>query len=288
MISEKIREIFETKLNDNTENQKFIVGIYVKKDDDTRDYIYNVRSSYELISKQFISCMIEPNIDYEPIPNTLTGYATITANFLLYSDDKDVFDTQLSATEEIISKLVGNYQTITDGAVTYNSVWTIDGLIPNGQTRPLNGNYYTQISTTFYVYFSKDFFMGNKYQYYLGTKSGETVNYNRIYPFDGNEERQNSENYPHRLNDYESKGGIEESAWVADFTINVDSFIETNFLADLSSNTYDLTKEFYYKEVVNTSTTNEFKVVVSAMTKPYVLGDIQTITIKLIKSDIPE
>ena len=288
LVSEKIRQIFESKLNDNTKDQKFIVGSYVQRDDDKKDYVYNVRNGYELISNQYVSCMIEPNIDYEPIPQTLTGYATISVKFLLYSDDKDIFNEQLNATEEIIYKIVGNYQAIEDGATTYDSVWSMDGLIPIGQTRPLNGVYYTQISTTLYVYFSKDFKMGNKYQYYLGNVGDETITYNRIYPFDGNEERQNTENNPHRLTDYEAKGGNEESAWTAEFVINVNDFIETNFLNEISSETYDLTKEFWYKEVIDESTTNVFKVAVVSMTKPYVLGDIQSITIKLIKSDIPE
>ena len=288
MISEKIRELFETKLNDNTYSQKFVLGSYVQPDDDKRDFIYNIRSGYELIAKNYISCMFTPNIDYEPIPNSLTGYATITINFLLYADDKDKFDEQLKATEEIISKVVGNYEEITDDTITYDSVWTIDGLIPNGETRPLNGTIYTQIATTLYVYFSKEFKMGNKYEYYLGVKNGTGVSYSRIYPFDGNEQRQNTENYPHRITDAESKGGNEESSWVAEFPVNVNTFIEENFLADISSETYDMTKEYYYKEIVNDSTTHEFKVVATLMSKPYVIGDIQTIDLKLIKSDIPE
>lgn len=282
MISEKIREIFETKLNDNTVSQKFRVGSYAQLNDDKRDYIYNIRDTYKLIKKEYISCIIEPNIDYEPIENALTGYATISVNFLLNATDNDIFKKQLSATEEVLEKIIGNYQVISDDGVTYDSVWTMDGLLPNGQTRPLNGTIYSQIGTTLYVNFSKVYKMGNRYEYYL---SANGTDYHRIYPFDGKEERQNTENNPHRLTDYESKGGNEESAWVAEFPINVDDFIEDNFLYDLSSETYDLEKVFWYKEVMGDKTPHIFKVVATLIGKPYVLGDIQTIDIKLIKSD---
>lgn len=287
LISERIRELFEEKLNNNTKNVKFVTGSYVELEDDKRSYVYNVRDGYQMINKQYVSSMISPNIDYQPIPQSLTGYATMTTTFLLNAENNDIFKEQLGAAEEVLAKIIGNYEQIVDGDTTYDSVWTMDGFISSGQTRPLNGTIYTQISTTFYVNFSKEFKMGNRYEYYLGVKSGTTISYNRIFPFDGKEERQNTEDYPHRLKDYESKGGNEESSWVAEFPINVDSFIETNFLADISSETYDLEKTFWYKEKYD-SNSHEFKVVATVIGKPYILGDIQTIDVKLIKSDSTE
>lgn len=282
LISEVIRNAIETKLNNNTQGQVFRVGSYAYLEDKKADFIYTIRNGYTLIENNYIPVLMEFTANYEPIPSTLSGFATITLTFLLNSDIQSVFDNQLLATEEIVAKLVGNTEVLTDGAKSYQSVWNIDALLPAGQTRPLNGNYYTQIATTVYVDFSDTYYYGNRYTYKLGISSSAM---NIIKPYVGSLTRENTENYPHRIDDGEARGGNEESSWSAEITVYVNSFIETNFLNALSSNTYDMNSKFYYQELVDGIVKNEFWVHAKTINKPILLGERQYITLALFKSD---
>lgn len=282
LISEVIRNTIETKLNDNTKSQVFVVGSYAYLEDKKQDFIYTIRNGYKLIENHFISVLMEFSASYEPIPSTLSGFATITLTFLLNSDTQDIFDNQLLATQEIVSKLVGNSETLTDGSKTYQSVWNINALLPSGQTRPLNGNYYTQITTTVYVDYSDSFYYGNRYTYKLGLSSASM---NTIKPYAGSLSRENTENYPHRISDGEARGGNEESSWSVEITVYVDTFIETNFLDKLSSDSYDMNSKFYYQELTNLTVKNQFWVHAKIIKKPFLLGERQYITLALFKSD---
>lgn len=285
LISEAIRLAIETKLNSNTAGETYYVGSYAYLEDTGEDYLYTVRNGYKLIDYNYIPCMMDFTVSYEPIPNAINGVAVVGLTFLLKSDTQAEFDEELEATEQLVALIVGNDDQIVDGSTTYNAVWNMDALVPAGETKPLNGTYYTQIRTTVYITFSDTFFMGNRYKYYLGTLSGETVTYTRFYPIDGDVTRANEEEYPHLLGDKEAKGGVKNSAWSASFTTNVNTFIETNIFNDTSSENYDLSKVFYYKETVNDVQTNAFKVHVKNIKHPVVLGDYQMISFDLFKSD---
>jgi hypothetical protein len=285
LISEVIRSAIETKLNNNTKNQVFAVGSYAYLEDKKADFVYNIRSGYNLIENNYIPVLMEFTSDYEPIPATLSGFATITLTFLLNSDTQAVFDNQLLATEEIVAKVVGNTETLTDGSKTYNTVWNMEALLPSGQTRPLNGDYYTQIATTLYVDFSDTYYYGNRYTYKLGASSSVMT---AIKPFAGDLTRENTENYPHRIGDGEARGGNEESAWSSEMTVYVDSFLETNFLEKISSDSYDLSEKWYFQELVNGTVKNQFWVHVKVTTRPILLGEKQYITLSLFKSDYEE
>lgn len=283
MISEVIRSSIETKLNTNSKGQRFQVGSYAYLEDQQADFIYTIRGGYQLIVKDYIAVMMDFSAEYEPIPSVLSGYATISLTFLLNAENQDIFDNQLKATEEIVEKLVGLHETLTDNDKSFSSVWNIDGLIPTGQTRPINGIYYTQITTNVYVDFSDTFYFGNRYTYKLGLTENRTT---EIKPYLGEVQRINTENYPHRTADNEARGGVDESAWGIQMTIYVNDFIETNILNDLSSNNYDPHKLFYYQELIDGTVKNEFWCFIKTAIKPILLGEKQYISLHLLKSDL--
>jgi hypothetical protein len=286
LISEAIRSAIETKLNNNTADEQFVVGSYAYLEDKDRDFIYNVRNGYKLIESNYIPCMMDFSVSYEPIPDVINGYATIGLTFLLSSDNQAEFESELEAVEELVAKVVGNDDSIVDGSTTYNAVWNMDALMPTGETKPLNGTYYTKIQTTVYITFSDTFYMLNRYKYYLGILVGEVINYTQIKAVDGNVIRNNTKNYPHKRGDREAKGGIDESAWVGSFSVNVDSFIETNILTKISTETYDLTEYFYYKETINDVNSHSFKVSMENISRGVGFGDFQMINFDLFKSDV--
>lgn len=294
MISEIIRSNIENKLNNNTSEKVFTVGSYVHMEDDEKDFVYNVRYGYKLIETNYIPVMMDFTVTYEPIPTTLTGSAIMGLTFLLSSDnvyDNDTenkFTSDLQAVEEVVSKIVGNEEDITDDGTTYHTVWNMDALMPMGETRPLNGTYYTKIQTTVYITFSDTFYTGNRYKYYL--KEVNNGSYTRIYPYNGGENRNNSDDNPHRITDAESYGGGAESTFEMEMVLNVDSFIESEFIDwfskdDDSPQNY-LEREFDYKMEYGESGEKTFKITPLIVSKPYVIGDIQAITIKFIKSDL--
>ncbi len=255
---------------------RFEVGSYVYLEDKEQDFIYTIRNGYKLIEKYFIPVMMDFTADYEPIPATLNGYATISLTFLLNADTQEIFDSQLLATEQLVSKLVGNHQTLTDGLKTYNSVWNMDALLPAGQTKPINGVYYTQISTNVYVDFSDTFYFGNSYKYYLDSKL--------LLLYDGDVARTNEENYPHKQGDYEAKGGLTTSQWSATLISYLDSNLQT-ICDSISSGTYDMEKVYTYAEYFNGTLKHTFPVKITAINRKILLGEKQYLSISLIKSD---
>jgi len=221
--------------------------------------------------------------EYEPIPNTLNGFATVSLTFLLRSDYQEEFEQQLSATEELVRKIVGNNETLTNGTSVFNTVWSMDALMPTGQTRPINGTYYTQITTTVYVDFSDSYKYTNQYTYYIKRPTDES--YIQLKPFNGDSNRNNEENYPHVFNTTEQKGGISTSGWTSEFTIYADNGLGSDMIKELSSGLYDMEKVYMYKEVFPDGTDNEFAVKITSISRPIAYGEKMYVSISLIKSD---
>ena len=245
MISEAIRSLIETKLNNNTASKVFVVGSYAYLEDKDEHFVYDLRNGYRTIETNFITCMIEFSADYSAIPSQINGLASITANFLVKAETQKLFDTDLATLDEFVSKIVGNHETITDGSTTYNSVWNMDAFMPAGDTKLINGNYYTQITTNIYVDFSDT----NKYGNYYTTK----LNGKDITAYDGSVNRDNEENYPHLQGNYEAKGGNKTSQWTTTLVSYLDTDLETIF-EGISSDTYNMETVYTYAEYKNVTT----------------------------------
>jgi len=285
MLYELLRSNIETKLNNNTVSKVFEVGQYAKLDDDEHkgDFVYDVRNGYRIIKTEYIAAMSEIDIEHQAIPSQLNGSATINISFLLNGTNERDKDTDLSTLNQFIAKVVGNNEDLTDtDSTVYHTVWNCSGIIPNGVVGPINGNYYTEVSMSVYIEFSDTNYFGNRYTYFLGlTKTPLT----QILPYDGSISRDNTENYPHKITNYEAKGGNEASSWGSNVVIYVNSFIETNILNDISSDTYDLTKKYYYQEKVNAVIKHNFWIHLNNISKPFLLGEKQYISFDMIKSD---
>ena len=285
MIQEKIRSLIEEKLNNNTNSKKFVVGSYAYIEDEDKYFVYNVRNGYTLVESNFIAVMLNFSGDYQAIPNQINGNAEIGVEFYIEAENKEKLDNDLDSLDQVLEKIVGNHEFFTDGSKTYESVWTMDIPIPAGVTPPMNGSYYTRVDTTIYVSFSDTNRFGNSYRTYLDD--------NHIVIYDGNENRENEENDPHRFNDYESLGGNDESTWSSTFTAYVDDYLETEFVDTIGSNTYEMNKVYTYtekkmnKSTQEWATINTFPVIVKSISKPKLLGEKLYVTITLIKSDRP-
>ena len=276
MIQEVIRTSIENKLNDNTNNKKFVVGSYAYLEDKDQHYVYNIKQGYKLIETNYIPTMITFSASYQALPEQINGVATIGVEFLVKSDYQQELETDLETLDEFIPKIIGNYEDLVDNATTYHTVWNMDALLPAGITSPVNGNYYTRIQTTIYVEFSDTNLFGNAYRYYLDG--------NLLTLYDGGVSRENEENYPHRLGAYEAEGGIDTSQWSATLITYVDSNIET-IVDGISSNSYDMEKVYTYAEYKNGSSLHTFPVKISSLTRAIKLGEKQYVSIGLIKSD---
>jgi len=276
MIQEIIRASIEQKLNNNTANKKFVVGSYAYLKREDKHFVYNVKQGYRLIEKNFIPTMITFTADYSALPNQINGVATIGVEFLVKSDYQEDLDTDLLALDQVVSKIVGNYEDLVDNSTTYHTVWNMDALLPAGLTNPINGNYYTRIQTNIYVEFSDTNLFGNAYRYYLDNKL--------LTLYDGDVSRVNEENYPHKQGDYEAKGGLTTSQWTATLICYVDSAVET-IVDGISSGTYDMEKVYTYKETKNGADLHTFPVKITSMTRKIVLGEKQYMSFSLIKSD---
>ena len=283
MLQEKLREIIENKLNDNTQAKKFIVGSYAYIEDTEQHFLYNVSLGYKLIEKNYIPVMLDFSGDYQPLPNQINGDAEIGLEFLLEAEEKEKLDTDLETIDELLTKVIGNYEIFTDGSHTYESVWTMSIPIPAGVTPPINGNYYTRVRTTISVSFSNTNRFGNSYRYYIDD--------NLITIYDGSDNRENTENAPHLFNGYEQKGGNDESVWSLTLTAYIDSYLETEFADTIASETYEMHKVYTFKEMKMNkitgawATLNTFPVQVRSVSKPILLGEKLFITISLFKSD---
>lgn len=276
MIQEVIRASIEYKLNDNTSNKKFIVGSYAYLEDKDQHFVYSIKRGYRLIETDYIPSIMSFSATYSALPNQINGIATINMEFLIKSDYQEQFDDGLIALNEIVSKIVGNYEDLVDGATTYHTVWNMDALTPAGITNPINGNYFTRIQTVIYIEFSDSNLFGNAYRYYLDDQL--------LTLYDGGVNRENEENYPHKQGDYEAKGGLTTSQWTATLICYVDSAVET-IVDGISSGTYDMEKVYTYKEAKNGSDLHTFPVKITSISRPILLGEKQYVSISLIKSD---
>jgi len=276
VIQEVIRSSIETKLNNNTASKSFVVGSYAYLEDKGQHFVYNIKQSYRLIEKNFIPAMMTFTADFAAIPNQINGIATIGMEFLIQSDYQDDLETDLSALNEIVSKVIGNYEDLVDGSTTYHTVWNMDALIPAGLTSPINGNYYLRVQTNIYIEFSDTNIFGNAYRYYLDDKL--------LSLYDGDVVRTNEENYPHKQGDNEAKGGNTTSQWSATLISYVDSNLQS--ISDvISSNSYDMEKVYTYTEKFNGTTLHTFPVKITNINRKILLGEKQYILISLIKSD---
>ncbi|MCK9576751.1 MAG: InlB B-repeat-containing protein [Clostridia bacterium] len=277
MIQEAIRSLIESKLNDNTVGKEFIVGSYAYLEDKGKEFVYNVKNGYKLIETNFIPSMMVFTCDYKAIPLQINGNASISITFLLSAETQADMQTDLDTLDEFVSKIIGNNEDIVDGTKTYHSVWNMSALIPAGLTDPINGVRYIQVQTTVYVGFSDTNHFGNEYEYRLNDV--------RIYPYDVNNSRNNEENNPHRLGDYESKGGNSTSVWTSTLTVLVSDFISS--LVDMfSSNTYDMEKVYNYNEITPTNQVGvTFAVKIQSAVYQPNLGELVLATITFFKSD---
>jgi hypothetical protein len=227
--------------------------------------------------------MIDFSGNYQAIPDQINGNATIGVQFLLEAEEKEKLDNDLSALDEVLSKIIGNHEMIVDGSITYESVWTMDIPIPAGVTSPMNGVYYTRVDTTISISFSDTNRFGNSYRYYLDD--------NLIVGYDGQDSRENTENAPHLYDAFEAKGGNDESVWSLTLTAYIDSYLETEFADTIASETYNMHKVYTFKEKKYNKATglyttiNTFPVQVRSVSKPILLGEKSYITISLFKSD---
>jgi len=280
MISEKIRSLIEDKLNDNTYSKRFVVGSFVeKKDQRVMGYVYNIDNGYTLIETNYIPVILTAFIDFKPIPNQINGYATCNLVFLVSADffeeNKEGFLEDLDAINEVVHKVVGNYETFTDDERTYRSVWNMEAITPTGNILPLNGKQYIQVKTTIWIDFSDTNHYGNEYSYQL--------NGNNIVAIDGHISRENEEMNPHLLNDPEAKGDNQTSTWSASLSIMVDDYI-TELMDYVSEITYDMADIFQFKEITpNKTITNSVKI--KSFSKPTMLGEKAIVSMILYKSD---
>jgi hypothetical protein len=276
MIQETLRSLIETKLNNNTKGKKFVVGSYAYLEDRDEHFIYNVRSSYKTIEKNFIPVNMSFSASYQAIPTQINGSAKISLTFLILADKQVDLDTDLATLDEFVPKIVGNFETLEDD--TYNSVWNMDAFVPLGLTeRPINGNYYLQVQTNVYVDYSDSNYYGNQYQYFL--------NGSRIYPYEPNIQRQNEEDTPHLLGDLESKGGMKTSNWSATWVFYVNNAI-SSVIDRFSSSTYDMNDIYQFREITPTRTTalNIPVRIQSAVYNP-ILGEKVFASITFVKAD---
>jgi len=275
MIQERIRSLIETKLNDNTLNKDFTVGSYAYLEDKKRDYIYSINNGYKLIDTNYIPVMMEFTCEYQAIPSQINGFATIPLTFLLKAETQEDLESDLSVLDEFVSKIIANSETIADGSKTYNSVWNIMGLIPAGDTRPINGTYYTQIQTTVYVDFSDTNYYGNQYIYHL--------NGSQVMPTDRSLGRDNEEDLPHAKGSYESKGLNKSSAVTFTLEFYVNSTISA--IVDLlDSETYNMNTVYQLSITTPTRAKTDYSVMIKGAQVSTDLGEKATISITFYKS----
>ena len=272
MLQEVLRANIEAKLNNNTQVEEFIVGQYAKTDASDDEFIYNVKNGYRLIEKTYIPTMMVFSAEYKAIPDSITGFATITLNFLV-GDDDDRTD-KLNAMEEIITKIVANNESVGDGSTTYNTIWNMDAITPSGLILA-NGRYFIQLNTTIYIEFSNTFYFGNQWSFYL-----ESV---RIYPYSASTERKIELASPHILGEKEATSLSETAIWSGTHAFWVNSALST--LIDTLNSTYDMSIIRTLKIVSPTNSTGiTLNVIVDGSKANYDLGEKATLTLTFVKS----
>lgn len=271
MLQEVLRANIETKLNNNTKDVEIIVGQYYQGDDE-QEFVYNIKNGYRFIEKTYIPTMMTFSADYKAIPSSITGFATITLNFLI-AVDSDKND-KLLALEELVAKVVANYESISDTPKTYYTVWNMDAITPGGIAR-INGYDYIQLSTTIYIEFSDKFYFGNQWQYWLGQ--------NRIYPYSSSTERKMEVASPHILGEKEATSLSETAIWSAANTFWIDSTLST--MLDSMIGSYDMSTTYTLKIVTPTNSTGiSLTVLIDSYKANTDLGEKATITLSFVKT----
>lgn len=277
MLSEVIRQTLEDKLNSNTLGKVFRVGSYAVLDDTTDDFIFSYKNGYKKIDENFIPAMIRFNAEYKAMPQQITGMATINTKFLVLAEYQDEIETDIAVVEEVVPKVIASSEQLIDGETAYNSVWHMTALTPIGEFVMVNGKRYLQLETTIYISFSNKVYFGNQYEYYL--------NGTRVYPFIPKGSRNNEENNPHKLGDYEAKGGNSTSVWTGSYTFYVSEFL-SKIIDTFASSTYDMDRVFEFMEVTPTNPTgNEFPVRIQSAAYTTDLGEEVVCSLTLMKSD---
>ena len=246
MIQEVIRNSIETKLNNNTQSKRFIVGSYAYLEDKQAHFIYTTKNGYKLIENNYIPCMMEFMATYQAIPTQINGNATIPITFLVQAEETGQIKEDIGIIEEVISKIVGDSETLVDGSKSYRSVWNMDAIQPMGKIELINGNYYISVSTTIYIDFSDTNYYGNAWGYKL--------NNNTLQPYEPKITRANEEDIPHQLGDNEARGGNKTSTWTGELTVYVDAFISA-LIDTFSSTNYDMERVYKFTESTPTRTT---------------------------------
>jgi hypothetical protein len=247
MLQEVIRTTIEDLLNANTKSVQFVVGQYAKKDDRSGDFVYNVKLGYKYLAKTYIPAMMVFNCSYTAIPYTRTGYATITLDFLLPTNNDTVdsdFNDKLTALDEFVPKIVGMPKTITDGSTVYNNQWSMSAFTNPKPLEPMNGIYYVAISTTIFIDFSDTFYYSNQWLWYL--------NRVRIYPVLAKRSRVAEQENPHILGTAEAVTENASNAWSCMQTFYVNSTLSA-MLDVLNGSNY--TQETVYELGVSSPTT---------------------------------
>ena len=275
MIQEAIRSLIESKLNDNTASKKFIVGSYAYLEDEGKEFVYSVKNGYTVIDTNYIPSMMVFTCDYQAIPMQINGDASISLTFLLEAREQADLETDLETLDELVAKVVGNYEVITDGTKAYYSVWNMSALIPAGLTDPINGVRYVQIQTTIYVGFSDTNYFGNQYAYKLNGTS--------VTPYSSGAGRFNEENLPHALGTYEAKGLNETSSVTFTMTFYINSFLSA-IVDTFALDTYNMQTVFQLSETTPTRTVTNFSVLIKKAEYSTDLGEKATVTLTFYKS----
>jgi len=278
MLQEVIRANIEAKLNNNTQSAVFVLGQYAKKDDEEFDYVFNIDNGYKLVEHTYIPGMMRFTAEYRAIPSSITGLASIPISFLVATDSEQ--SLKLEALEELISKVVGNSESVVDGSTTYNTVWNMEAITPEGGLQLLNGDYYIQLNTTIYIEFSNTFYFGNQWQYWLTGGNFSTAT--RIYPYSSKKERNMELQTPQILGEVEAKSLAESATWSATLVLWVNSGLSA--LLDSLNGSYN--PETAYTLLIKTPTNASgysATVIIQSFSETNDLGERATASITFMK-----
>ena len=278
MLQEVIRANIEAKLNNNTQSVVFVLGQYAKKTDGDYDYVYNIDNGYKLVEHTYIPGMMRFTAEYRAIPSSITGLASIPISFLVAADSEQTL--KITALEELVSKVVGNNESLADGSTTYYSVWNMEAIAPEGGLQLLNGAWYIQLNTTIYIEFSNTFYFGNQWQYWI--TGGNFTTATRIYPYSSKKERNMELQTPQILGEVEAKSFAESATWSATLVLWVNSGLSA--LLDSLNGAYNL--ETAYTLLIKTPTNSSgysATVIIQSFSETNDLGERATASITFTK-----
>lgn len=288
MLQEVIRANIEAKFNDNTKTptaKQFIVGSYAYLDDQEADFIYNIRNGYKLIETNFIPIFLTFNAEYQAIPGQINGLATCTLQLLVEAENTENLLSDLAYIDEFVAKVVGNSESLTDGAKSYNSVWNMTAFMPTGEIKRINGRHYAEIMATVYIDFSDTNYYGNQTTWQIkGGSFGSS--YVTIRPLSAIVGREITLIDPHILGNKESKARPETNVLTIQFIFLNNSAI-SSLIDSISASTF--TQETVYRLIATTPTTMvgiQFDVVLSSSSATKNLGEKDEVSLVFAKSDV--